>query len=81
VALEKVLVKLFHVLKNTGLVPSVLSQICEMHVAGYKFVVLNNGFLTHHGWKFAGKFYAKKDSDNAHNWILFNYHFKVSNSF
>ena len=53
-------------------------QVCEMHVAGYKFVILNNAFLIHDGWKFAGKFYAKKDVDNAQNWILFNYHFKVS---
>lgn len=53
-----------------------IQQICEMHVAGYKFVVLDNAFLTHQGWKFAGKFYANKDADNAQNWILFNYHFK-----
>ena len=30
----------------------------------------------HDGWKFPKQFYAKKDSDNAQNWILFNYHFK-----
>ncbi|CAK8679655.1 unnamed protein product [Clavelina lepadiformis] len=53
-----------------------IQQICEMHVAGYDFVVLDNAFLTHHGWKMSGKFYAKKDLDNAQNWILFNYHFK-----
>ena len=48
-----------------------------MHVAGYIFQILDNAFLTHKGWKFAGKFYANKDLDNAQNWILFNYHFKV----
>ncbi|XP_078491692.1 beta-1,4-glucuronyltransferase 1 [Ciona intestinalis] len=53
-----------------------IQQICEMYVAGYGFSVLDNAFLTHHGWKTAGGFYAKKDSDNAQNWILFNYHFK-----
>uniref|UniRef100_H2ZCX2 Beta-1,4-glucuronyltransferase 1 n=1 Tax=Ciona savignyi TaxID=51511 RepID=H2ZCX2_CIOSA len=53
-----------------------IQQICEMYVAGYTFSVLDNAFLTHHGWKRAGDFYAKKDSDNAQNWILFNYHFK-----
>jgi len=53
-----------------------IQQICEMHVAGYKFVVLDNAFLTHQGWKYPGKFYANKEIDTAQNWILFNYHFK-----
>ncbi|XP_077970904.1 beta-1,4-glucuronyltransferase 1-like isoform X2 [Styela clava] len=53
-----------------------IQQICELHIAGYKFAVLNNAFVVHHGWKFRGNFYANKDKDNAQNWILFNYHFK-----
>ena len=54
-----------------------INQVCEMHVAGYKFFVLDNAFLTHRGWKFLGKFYANKDVDNGQNWLLFNYQFKV----
>lgn len=53
-----------------------IQQVCEMHVAGYKFFVFDNAFLTHRGWKFLGKFYANKDVDNAQNWLLFNYQFK-----
>jgi len=53
-----------------------IQQVCEMHVAGYKFLVLDNAFLTHRGWKFLGKFYANKELDNAQNWLLFNYQFK-----
>ena len=53
-----------------------IQQICELYVAGYKFAVLDNAFLAHDGWKIPKQFYAKKESDTAQNWVLFNYHFK-----
>ena len=53
-----------------------IQQICELYVAGYKFSVLDNAFLAHDGWKIPKQFYAKKESDTAQNWVLFNYHFK-----
>ena len=38
--------------------------------------MLDNAFLAHDGWKIPKQFYAKKESDTAQNWVLFNYHFK-----
>ena len=46
-------------------------QVCEMHVAGYNFVVLDTGFIVHKGFKEKGEFYAKKDEENRRNRQLF----------
>ncbi|XP_067012074.2 beta-1,4-glucuronyltransferase 1 isoform X2 [Anabrus simplex] len=46
-------------------------QVCELHVAGYKFSVLNNGFLVHHGLKTATSFHVNKDMDQERNRMLF----------
>ncbi|XP_039625148.1 beta-1,4-glucuronyltransferase 1 [Polypterus senegalus] len=48
-----------------------ISQACELHVAGYKFTVLNNAFLVHRGFKVPGEFHARKDEENRRNRILF----------
>ena len=46
-------------------------QVCEMHVAGYNFVVLDTGFIVHKGFKEKGEFHAKKDEENRGNKQLF----------
>lgn len=48
-----------------------ISQVCETHVAGYRFVVLNNGFLVHHGFKKKENFHSSKEMENARNRELF----------
>ncbi|XP_069116859.1 beta-1,4-glucuronyltransferase 1-like [Argopecten irradians] len=48
-----------------------ISQVCEMHIAGYRFDVLNNAFLVHKGFKFAGKFHKGKEEELNKNRILF----------
>ncbi|XP_061620704.1 beta-1,4-glucuronyltransferase 1-like [Phyllopteryx taeniolatus] len=47
-----------------------ISQACELHVAGYKFSVLNSAFLVHRGFKIPGEFHARKDDENKHNRLL-----------
>ena len=46
-------------------------QGCELHVAGFKFAVLNNGFVVHKGYKTADTFHSKKDEENDKNRELF----------
>ncbi|XP_077355692.1 beta-1,4-glucuronyltransferase 1 [Festucalex cinctus] len=48
-----------------------ISQACELHVAGYKFSVLNSAFLVHLGFKIQGEFHARKDEENQRNRLLF----------
>lgn len=48
-----------------------ISQVCELHIAGYKFSVLNNAFLVHQGLKTADSFHRRKDLDQEHNRLLF----------
>lgn len=48
-----------------------ISQVCETHIAGFNFVVLNNGFLVHHGFKVKEGFHSAKDEENAHNREIF----------
>lgn len=48
-----------------------ISQVCEMHVKGFQFAVLNNAFLVHKGFKESDKFHAKKQEENEHNKLLF----------
>ena len=45
--------------------------MCELHVAGYKFSVLNNAFLLHRGFKTAGGFHASKTAEQDRNRLLF----------
>ncbi|XP_068707902.1 beta-1,4-glucuronyltransferase 1-like isoform X1 [Montipora foliosa] len=48
-----------------------ISQVCETHIAGYDFAVLNNAFLIHHGFKIKEGFHSSKDEENARNRELF----------
>lgn len=50
-----------------------IEQICELHLMGYDFVVLDKAFLIHKGWKEFTKEERKKET--YRNWILFNFHF------
>ena len=45
--------------------------MCELHVAGYKFSVLDNAFLVHKGFKSPDNFHATKDTEQEQNRILF----------
>jgi len=51
-----------------------IEQICELHVAGYKFSVLNNAFLVHDGWKEAHA--SDRMKETFRNWVLFHFHFQ-----
>ncbi|XP_039299350.1 beta-1,4-glucuronyltransferase 1-like isoform X2 [Nilaparvata lugens] len=48
-----------------------ISQVCELHVAGYKFSVLNNAFVIHLGFKTPTSFHVDKELDQERNRILF----------
>ncbi|XP_060081641.1 beta-1,4-glucuronyltransferase 1-like [Ylistrum balloti] len=48
-----------------------ISQVCEMHIAGYRFDVLNNAFLVHKGFKFPERFHKGKEEELAKNRMLF----------
>ncbi|KAK3092694.1 hypothetical protein FSP39_005933 [Pinctada imbricata] len=48
-----------------------ISQACELHVAGYKFAVLNNAFLLHKGFKQPHKFHETKEEEQNRNRLLF----------
>jgi len=54
----------------------VIFQVCELHVAGYKFSVLNNAFLIHRGLKTTMSFHETKDLDQERNRLLFR-QFKI----
>ncbi|KAL0970131.1 hypothetical protein UPYG_G00237560 [Umbra pygmaea] len=48
-----------------------ISQACELHVAGYRFSVLNSAFVVHKGFKVQGDFHSRKDEENRKNRLLF----------
>ena len=48
-----------------------ISQVCETHIAGFNFMVLNNAFLIHHGFKVKESFHSAKDEENARNRDIF----------
>ena len=41
-----------------------ISQVCEMHVKGFKFYVLNNAFIMHKGFKSKKNFHKSRDLEN-----------------
>ena len=45
--------------------------MCELHVAGYKFSVLDNAFLVHKGFKSPDGFHAGKEQEQEQNRLLF----------
>lgn len=51
-----------------------IQQICELHVAGYQFAVLNNAFLVHDGWK--ENHASDRMKETYRNWVLFHFHFQ-----
>eukprot|EP00055_Hartaetosiga_balthica_P009441 m.37611 g.37611 ORF g.37611 m.37611 type:complete len:449 (-) comp6747_c0_seq3:323-1669(-) len=48
-----------------------ISQVCETHVAGYRFKVLYNGFAMHQGFKVRGKFHPTKEAEMKRNKALY----------
>ncbi|XP_054154251.1 beta-1,4-glucuronyltransferase 1-like [Oppia nitens] len=48
-----------------------ISQVCELHMSGYKFSVLNKAFVIHKGFKTADSFHKEKDLELERNRILF----------
>ncbi|CAG5121419.1 unnamed protein product [Candidula unifasciata] len=48
-----------------------ISQVCEMHIAGFKFHVLNNAFIVHKGFKVKDGFHGSKGAENRRNKQLF----------
>ncbi|XP_076313919.1 beta-1,4-glucuronyltransferase 1-like [Tachypleus tridentatus] len=53
-----------------------ISQVCELHIAGYQFSVLNNVFVVHAGFKTQVSFHKDKNPDLERNRVLFR-HFKT----
>lgn len=48
-----------------------ISNLCELHVAGYRFAVLNNAFVIHIGLKKSHSFHSDKELDQERNRQLF----------
>ena len=48
-----------------------ISQVCETHISGYDFYVLDNAYLIHHGLKDKSTFHSSKDAENSKNRDLF----------
>ncbi len=42
-----------------------------MHVAGFSFAILSDGFVVHRGFKHPGAFHPNKDVEQERNRILF----------
>ncbi|NXV25140.1 B4GA1 glucuronyltransferase, partial [Cepphus grylle] len=48
-----------------------ISQACELHVAGFRFVVLDGAFVVHQGFKEAGGFHGGREAELGRNRQLF----------
>jgi len=48
-----------------------IQQVCELHIAGFKFQVLNNPYLLHLGFKEPDQFHSKKQAENDRNRLIF----------
>lgn len=48
-----------------------ISNLCELHIAGYRFAVLNNAFIIHIGLKKSHSFHSDKEIDQERNRHLF----------
>ncbi|XP_010725249.1 beta-1,4-glucuronyltransferase 1 [Meleagris gallopavo] len=48
-----------------------ISQACELHVAGFRFAVLDGAFVVHRGFKEAGGFHGAKEAELTHNRQLY----------
>ncbi|NXS29679.1 B4GA1 glucuronyltransferase, partial [Pomatostomus ruficeps] len=48
-----------------------ISQACELHVAGFRFAVLDGAFVTHRGFKEPGGFHSAREAELGLNRRLF----------
>ena len=48
-----------------------ISQVCEMHMAGFDWRVLRSGYVVHHGFKRPGAFHPTKEQEQERNRMLF----------
>uniref|UniRef100_A0A8D0FL18 Beta-1,4-glucuronyltransferase 1 n=1 Tax=Strix occidentalis caurina TaxID=311401 RepID=A0A8D0FL18_STROC len=48
-----------------------ISQACELHVAGFRFAVLDGAFVVHRGFKAAGGFHGGREAELQRNRQLF----------
>ncbi|NXD46196.1 B4GA1 glucuronyltransferase, partial [Copsychus sechellarum] len=48
-----------------------ISQACELHVAGFRFVVLDGAFVAHRGFKEPGGFHGGREAELGQNRRLF----------
>eukprot|EP00041_Stephanoeca_diplocostata_P004231 m.41946 g.41946 ORF g.41946 m.41946 type:complete len:462 (-) comp14985_c0_seq6:2484-3869(-) len=48
-----------------------ISQICAMHMSGFDFHVLREGFVAHRGYKTKGAFHATKEREQNENRLIF----------
>ncbi|NXO53060.1 B4GA1 glucuronyltransferase, partial [Aramus guarauna] len=48
-----------------------ISQACELHVAGFRFAVLDGAFVVHRGFKEAGGFHEEREAELHRNRQLF----------
>ncbi|NWS78768.1 B4GA1 glucuronyltransferase, partial [Crotophaga sulcirostris] len=48
-----------------------ISQACELHVAGFRFLVLDGAFVVHRGFKEAGGFHHAREAELGRNRQLF----------
>ncbi|NXQ26274.1 B4GA1 glucuronyltransferase, partial [Alaudala cheleensis] len=48
-----------------------ISQACELHVAGFRFAVLDGAFVTHSGFKEPGGFHQGREAELGSNRRLF----------
>ncbi|KAJ7428777.1 hypothetical protein WISP_00764 [Willisornis vidua] len=46
-------------------------QACELHVAGFRFAVLDGAFVAHQGFKEPGGFHGAREAELGHNRRLF----------
>lgn len=53
-----------------------ISQVCEMYVKGFKFYVLNNGFIFHIGFKYKKDMHQTKNQENQNNMQIYEKQFK-----
>ncbi|GBN68761.1 hypothetical protein AVEN_78391-1 [Araneus ventricosus] len=56
---------------HSGHIPATSHRVCELHVSGYKFSVLNNAFIVHRGLKTPNSFHKDKETDQEKNRQLF----------
>lgn len=50
---------------------SFLFQSCELHTAGFQFLVLDNAFIVHRGFKTVKDFHETKELEQNQNRLLF----------